>query len=275
MNRPLLVWRFILILFFLIYGASPTLGVSEGENTTAETEGLDYQRIQNTQKGIPVDAHVIRRTNTLKMEFISDPVGAVRLKSVQLISPEGITYEPKEIYDVSEQAARNLGRLRPIPVPKSKKSKSSMNKIGSALLGAGLSTALSGLSSPSHSSAYHASQYGSQAAKQSSSGLSTVGLVSGLAPLALSGTGSGSNRQAKGEDVEWVEPKTAGTGIFSSVAEFECPAPSSSQEPWQLKAEMEDRKGSSLIYTFNFYPVPPLPSIWEEIQLTGPSSKLL
>jgi len=228
---------------------------------------------QDTQKKIRVDAFVIQRDEKIfKVEFISDPPGAVKLHSVQLISPEGVSYAPYQTYDVSEQAAKNLGRLRPIPVPKSKKSKSSMGKIGSALLGAGLSTALSGFSSPSHSTAYSAGQYGAEAAK-TSSGFPTVGLVSGLAPLAMSGTGN--NRQAKREDVEWVEPKTAGTGIFSSVAEFERPAPSPSEEPWQLKAEMKDRGGSTLTYTFSLYPVPPLPSVWEEIQLTGPSSKLL
>lgn len=263
MNSHFLYFIVFFIFSILFGGIPPAFGVSEQENPTAETEESDYQRVQNTQKGIPVDAHVIRRTNTLRMEFISDPVGAVRLKSIQLISPEGIIYEPREIYDVSEQAARNLGRLRPVPVPKAKRSKSSMSKIGSALLGVGLSTALSGLGSPSHSTAYSAGHYGAEAAKQSSSGLSTVGLVSGLAPVALAGTGSRGQASA------------AGTGIFSSVAEFERPASSPSQEPWQLKAEMEGRGGSSLIYTFNFYPVPPSPSIWEKIKLTGPSSKLL
>lgn len=227
----------------------------------------------DTQKGVTVNARVVPRDEKVfKIEFIAQPPGAVKSESVRLISPEGAEYAPLQIYDVSEQAARNLGRLRPIPVPKSKKSKSSMNKIGSTLLGAGLSTALSGLSSPSHSTAYRAGKYGAEAAK-TSSGLPTVGLVSGLAPLAMSGRGS--HPQAQGEEVEWVQPKTAGTGIFSSVAEFEYPAPSLSQEPWQLKAEMKDRRGSSLTYTFNLYPVPPLPSVWEKIQLTGPPSKLL
>ncbi len=228
---------------------------------------------QDTQKHIRVDAFVIQRDEKIfKVEFISDPPGAVTLEKVQLVSPEGMSYAPYQTYNVSEQAARNLGKLRPIPVLKSKKSKSSMAKIGSALLGAGLSTALSG-SSPSHSAAYGAGKYGTEAASHASSGLSTVGLVSGLTPLALSRTQS--THRATTEEVEWVEPKTAGTGIFSSVAEFERPRPSPSQEPWQLKAEMKDRGGSSLAYTFSLYPVPPLPSTWEEIQLTGPSSKLL
>lgn len=231
-------------------------------------------RSRDTQKNITVDAYFVRRENkALKVEFISDPPGAVTLDNAQLISPEGVSYEPYQTYNVSEQAARNLGRLRPIPVLKSKKSKSSMGKIGSALLGAGLSTALSGVG-PSHSTAYSAGKYGAEAAKHTSSGLSTVGLVSGLAPLAMSGTGS--HRPVKGEDVEWMEPKTAGTGIFSSVAEFEFSRPNPSEKPWQLKAEMEGRGGSSRTYTFDFYPLPPPPSLWEEkIQLTGPSSKLL
>jgi len=229
---------------------------------------------QDTQKKIRVDAYVIQRDEKVfKVEFISDPPGAVKLHTAQLISPAGVNYVPYQTYDVSEEAARNLGRLRPIPVLKSKKSKSSMGKIGSALLGAGLSTALSGLSSPSHATAYSAGKYGAEAAKHTSSGLSTVGLVSGLTPLALTGTRN--SHQAQTEDVEWIEPKTAGTGIFSSVAEFEYPAPSPSQEPWQLKAEMEGPGGSSITYTFNLYPVPPSPSVWERIQLTGPSSKLL
>lgn len=238
----------------------------------SETETTVYQ---DTQKNVRVDANVIRRDGkAFKVEFISDPPGAVKLQTAQLISPDGVSYAPYQIYDVSEQAARNLGRLRPIPVPQSKKSKSSMGKVGSALLSTGLSAALSGLSSPSPSSAYSAGSYGAHAAK-AGSGFPTVGLVSGLAPLALSGTGNA--HPAKGENVEWVEPKTAGTGIFSSVAEFDRPAPSPSQEPWQLKAQMKDSRGSSLTYTFRFYPVPPLPSIWEKekIKLTGPSSKLL
>jgi len=237
-----------------------------------EVSEAETELFWDTQKGVTVNARVIPRDEKVfKIELISQPPGAVKLESVRLISPEGVAYAPSQIYDVSEQAARNLGRLRPIPVPKSKKSKSSMTRIGSALLGAGLSTALSG-ASPSHSSAYSAGKYGAEAAKHTSSGLSTVGLVGGLAPLAMSGTGS---HQAGREDIEWVEPKTAGTGIFSSVAEFERPTPSPSQEPWQLKAEMKGRGDSSLTYTFNLYPVPPLPSVWEKIELTGSSSKLL
>lgn len=238
----------------------------------SDTEITVYQ---DTREKIRVNAYLIRRDELVfKVEFISEPPGTVKLKTARLISPEGVSHAPYQIYDVSEQAARKLGRLRPISVPKSKKSKSSMDKIGSTLLGVGLSTALSGLSSPSHSTAYSAGKYGAEAAK-TSSGFPTVGLVSGLAPLAMSGTGSGSNRQAKGGDVEWVEPKTSGTGIFSSVAEFEYPTPGSSPEPWQLKAEMEGRGGVSITYTFNLYLNPPLPSVWEKIELTGPSSKLL
>ena len=258
------------ILVPLIILAAFLFGTSLFAKDVSDAEITVYQ---DTQKKIRVDAYVIPRDDgSVKVEFISDPPGAVKLNAAQLISPEGVEYVPYQSYDVSEQAARNLGRLRPIPVPKSKKSKSSMNKIGSALLGAGLNTALSGLSSPSHSTAYNAGNYGAEAAK-TSSGFPTVGLVSGLAPLAMSGTKN--TRSASTEDIEWVEPKTAGTGIFSSVAEFESLRPSPSQEPWQLKAEMKGHNGSSLTYTFNLYPVPPLPSIWEKIQLTGPSAKLL
>ena len=273
LNKTFKLKRILIVVLCLHQVSFIPSGISRSDEIRDVGESLDYQHYQDTQKGIPLDLHVVRRDNVLKTEFISDPIGALQMKSVQLISPEGKIYLPKKTYEVSEQAARNLGRLRPIPVRKAKKSKSSMGKIGSALLGAGLSTALSGLGSP-HSTAYSAGHYGAEAAKDTSSGLSTVGLVSGLAPVALLGTGNG--RHAPSEEIEWMEPKTAGTGIFSSVAEFECPAPSSSEEPWQLKAEMEDRKGSWVTYTFDFYPVPPPPSLWEEkIQLTGPSSKLL
>ena len=139
------------------------------------------------------------------------------------------------------------------------------------------------MSSPSQSTAYHAGQYGAEAAKASGSGSAALGALGGLAPLALSG--GGSPKGQSGEEIEWIEPKTAGTGIFSSVAEFECPASDLSSGPWQLKADMENPKGSPLTYTFMLSPGlvtagggPPRPIMdpdWEGIQLTGPRSKLL
>lgn len=274
---------FVFSLFFC--GISPaTCALSQEVERDSEVQGLEYQQYRGTQKGVTVDAHVIRRNDKiLKIEFIADPPGAVQLKNAKLVSPESKVYQPQAAYEVSEQAARNLGRLRSVPVVKTKKSKSSMSGMGSALLGAGLSTALSGMSSPSHSTAYHAGEYGAKAAKASGSGTAALGALGGLAPLALSGAGS--SKGPSGEEIQWIEPKTAGTGIFSSVAEFECPPAESSDKPWQLKADMENSKGATLTYTFILGPGlvtsgggAPRPLVdpdWEGIQLTGPRSKLL
>lgn len=276
----------VVLAFSLFFCGTPPVAhaLSQEMERDSQIQGMEYQQYRGTQKGVTVDAHITRRNEkVLKIEFIADPPGSVQLKNAQLISPEGTIHTPQATYEVSEQAARNLGRLRPIPVVKTKKSKSSMGKIGSALLGAGLSTALSGMSSPSHSTAYHAGQYGREAAKASGSGTAALGALGGLAPLALSG--GKSPKAQPGEEIQWIEPKTAGTGIFSSVAEFECPASESSGGPWQLKADMENPKGSPLTYTFILGsglvtagggpPRPLQDSDWEDIQLTGPRSKLL
>ena len=233
-----------------------------------------------------MDAHVLRtRGNVLRVEWMTDPLGAVKLKSAQLVSPEGVVYAPKESYDVSEQAARNLGRLLPYAVPKQKKSKSAKAKIGSLLLGTALTT-LSGVSGSSGSAASSAANCGTAAVKQgASSGFSTLGAVSALAPLALTSTGGSGKNSSK--EVEWVEPKTAGTGIFSSVAEFECLSTAPAQNPWRLEAQMEQHDGSVSTYTYLLDPAlfvlgaggqPPGPSgdlSWRGIQLIGPRSKLL
>lgn len=243
-----------------------------------------YRHYRDTQKKVTVDAYVIRmREDALKIEFISDPPGKVQLKSAQFISPEGVVCRPKEMYEVSEQAARHLGRLRPIPVPKEKKTKSKKVKIGSLLLGTGL-TALSGFSGSSGTGAAKAAECATDVASKGSSGLSALGAVGGLVPLALSQAGN--SGQTSSEEVEWVEPQTAGTGLFSNVAEFSCPPSTSSSKPWRLEAEMEQQGKSVSTYTFYLQPdpfisgggrsgPPSTPSDWEMIQLTGSKAKLL
>jgi len=269
----------LLIVFTLLACINVT---AEDKDAAIKTKAIEYQYYTDTQSNITVDAHVVHaRGDVLKVVFISQPHGFVQLKNARLISPEGIIHGPNKTFEISEEAAKNLGLLRPVPVPKNKKSKSTKAKIGSFILGTALSS-LSGSSTPRSYDAYHT-------ARQAHSGLSALGLIGGLAPAMLSQTGSGSSAD---EDMELEEPPSAGTGIFSSIAEFSYPSDTSSTEPWHLEAEMvyPNKKIGPYhyvaTYTFTLQPghfisesTPPLPpaeaSEWDQIKLTGPASKLL
>lgn len=241
-----------------------------------------FKRYQDTQKEV-VDAYVARvREDAVKVEFFTYPFGLVKVKDIRLVSPEGMIYGPKTLYDVSEQAARNLGRLRPILVSKTPKPKSAKAKIGSALLGTGIAL-FSGSSSSSTPSVYDAGSYAAGGSIPSkTSGLSALQVASGLAPLAVSQVGGSAQGGSTGG--EWMKSETAGTGIFSNVAEFACPPFGGASKPWKLEAEMEHRDGAIYTYTFaldpfhfspgNFPPGPPASPEWDDIALTGPRSKL-
>lgn len=255
--------RAVLVLSFLfcLHGVSfvPS-GISGPEERQEGSGPPAYQRYQDTQNNVSIDVYVSRAPgDVLKTEFISRPPGMARIKSAQLVSPEGTVYEPETLFEISEQAAKNLGRLRPVFIPKQQASKSTKAKVGSALLSSSL-MALSGLSGSSKSTYGEA---GYHTAKKSSSGLSSLGAV---APALVVG-GTKSSKDTSGEG-EWVYPSTAGTGVFSSVAEFEVPPAADTSGPWQLKATMQYPDGKEAVYFFE-------KSIWDEIQLTGPSSKLL
>ncbi len=259
-------------------------GMSEPPEERQEgSEPPAYQHYQDTQNNVSVDAYVSRvQEDVLKMEFISRPPGMARVKSVQLISPEGTVYGPKTLFEISEQAAKNLGRLRPVFIPKQQASKSTKTKVGSALLSSSL-MALSGLSGSSKST-YNTAGY--HAAKKSSSGLSTLGALGGLTPALVTGGSGSSSKGASGEG-EWVYPPTAGTGVFSSVAEFDASHIADTSNPWKLQTTMQYPDGKEAVYSFVLYPAgfpagdkppegpPREKSTWDEIQLTGSSSKLL
>lgn len=211
-------------------------------------ELIGYHRFEDSQKKVTVDAHVTLTQDNLRVEFISYPPGKVRLQSAELVSPEGEVYGPKDTYEVSEEAARNLGRLRPMAVPKGqKKSGLSRGRVGSALLGTGL-VALSGIGGGSHAkTAYDTAGYATKTASTSHTALSALGAAAGGAALAKSGSALPSSTS---QEIEWIQPPTAGTGIFSSVADFNHPLPSSSHEPWHLKAVMDHLNGKTSTYTF-------------------------
>ena len=275
---PFLIFPILLLgIPLLSFGSSPEF------ETRPKSEATASQRYQDTQRNVTVDAYVTEiGGEVLKTEFISHPPGAVQLKGVQLISPEGGVYGPKEMYNVTEQAARNLGRLRPIPVVRAPSRKTSAAKVSSLLLGTGL-TALSGLSGSPKTSAYKAGEYGAHSAAKTSSGVSALGVVGRLAPAMLSQ--GGRSKGSASETVEWIEPQTAGTGLFSSIAEFDYPHGMTPADPLRLNAKMEYPDKSTATYTFVLHPgpfaaggapsPPPTNSIWEKIKLTGPSAKLL
>ena len=220
------------------------------DKLTEETRKLiGYHHLEDTQRKVTVDAHIsLTRDNFLQVEFISHPPGKVRLLSTELVSPEGKVYGPKDTYEVSEEAARNLGRLRPMAVPKGqKKSGLSAGRVGSALLGTGLAAALSGMGGGSHAqTAYDSVGYATKTASTSHTALSTLGAAAGATALARSGGPAPSPSQ----EIEWIQPATAGTGLFSSIAQFDHPLPSSSHKPWHLKAVMDHLNGKTSTYDF-------------------------
>ena len=186
------------------------------------------------------------------------------------------------MYDISEQAARNLGRLKPVPVPKDKKkSKGTSSKIASFLLGSAVSSVVSSSVPMGVADSAYCPTGTSQAASQWGAGTSAIGAIAGAAPMAFGQ--SKSPETVPGEEVEWVEPKTAGTGIFSSIAEFIYPT-KRSDKPWQLKVTAEDAKKREIVYTYSLSaehfvmesmpPVLPGADIWDLILMTGPDSKL-
>ena len=204
---------------------------------------------QDTQAGITVEAFVTQTDDgILKVEFISRPPGKVRLVRAELTSPEGVVYAPKDIYEISEEAARNLGRLRPIPALKEAPKKSAKSKWASALTGAALSTALSGIGSSHPKSAYDSMGHTTYAASGSRSTAAALGLAGGATPLLLSRKKQSADAGAEG--VQWLEPVTAGTGIFSSVAEFELPAGMDSSAPLSLAAVFDQMNGWVKTYSF-------------------------
>jgi hypothetical protein len=278
--RLILIFPFVLFfqqISFTAYGFS-----AEPEERLESGKPPAFQRYQDTQSNVPVDVYVSQsREKVLKTEFISSPLGMTRIKSVELISSEGTVYGPRTTFEISEQAAKNLGLLQPVFVPEKKVSKSTKAKVGSALLG-GAFTALTGLAGSSKSTYSTGGHY---AAKKSSSVLPAVGIAGGLTPALVSGSARKSkDAQEKGE---WVYPPTAGTGIFSSVAEFDIPVVADESKPWQLKATMQYPDGKESVYSFVLFPAgipaggrppegpPAEKTIWDDLRLTGPSSKLL
>ena len=221
------------------------------------TANPSFLRAEDTEAGITVEAYVVQMPDgTVKTEFISQPPGRVRLIRTKLTSPEGVIYAPKDIYEISEQAARNLGRLRPTAVAKQSPKKSTKSKIGSALVGTAIGAALSGWGgSPQKavsSSAYNEAGHTYQAASGSSTALKTMGAVGG--GLAASAIGQ-SGKSDSGETDQWLEPVTAGTGIFSSVAEFEIPERMDPSAPWTLGVLFDQMNGWVKTYCFTLPPV--------------------
>src|SRR3989338_4419592 len=265
---------FAFLLCFYQVSFTPS-GMSAPEEKQEGVKPPFYQHYEDTQNNIPVDVYVSRaHGDVLKTEFISRPPGMARIKSAQLISPEGTVYGPGSTFEISEQAAKNLGRLRPVFIPGKQVSKSTKAKVGSALLSSSLMV-LSGLSGSSKST-YDTAGY--HTAEKSSSGLSALGALGGLAPALVAG-GTGSSKSASGEG-EWVYPPTAGTGVFSSVTEFNAFHVADTSDPWKLQTTMQYPDGKEAIYSFVLYPVGVSPggkppggparekSAWGKIQLT-------
>ena len=263
---------FSFILFaFLSLSACLAYGTVEEEQKSSVGQGAsEVQRYTDTQNNVAVEASVQRTfENRFTIEFISQPSGAIQLKSVKLTSPNGTVYTPQKISDVNEEEARKQGRLAPATAIQEKVVEKNPASKGAFLLGAAL-TAVSHVSVSSGGGNVSCGTGGA-----SHSGVSGLGIASQVAsPLVAN------------QVVErHPESQTAGNGIFSSVAEFDCPSESIkvAAAHWNLTAEMQHRDGTLHTYTFILRPdffvgssqLSPLliQSIWYHIRLTGPGAK--